>query len=68
MIYVPFLQTAFHTVPLSMTDWLVATAASSTLLIAMELAKIVLRVVRPDPYAVPAKTRPAGVFAEASTR
>jgi hypothetical protein len=55
-------------VPLSMTDWLVATAASSTLLIAMELAKIVLRVVRPDPYAVPAKTRPAGVFAEASTR
>ena len=68
VIYVPFLQTAFHTVPLSMTDWLVATAASSTLLIAMELAKIVLRVVRPDPYAVPAKTRPAGVFAEASTR
>jgi Ca2+-transporting ATPase len=68
VIYVPFLQTAFHTVPLSMTDWLVATAASSILLIAMELAKIVLRVVRPDPYAVPAKTRPAGVFAEASTR
>jgi Ca2+-transporting ATPase len=68
VIYVPFLQTAFHTVPLSMTDWLVATAASSTLFIAMELAKIVLRVVSPDPYAVPAKTRPAGVFAEASTR
>ena len=42
---------AFHTVPLSITDWLIATAVSSTLLIGMELAKIVLRVVRPDPYA-----------------
>jgi Ca2+-transporting ATPase len=53
VIYVPFLQMAFHTVPLSATDWLVATAASSTLLIGMELAKIVLRAVRPDPFATP---------------
>ena len=43
VIYVPFLQTAFHTVPLSVLDWLVATAVASTLLIVMELAKIVLR-------------------------
>jgi P-type Ca2+ transporter type 2C len=53
VIYVPFLQMAFHTVPLSMTDWLVATAVSSTLLIAMEVAKAVLRVVRPDPFVAP---------------
>jgi P-type Ca2+ transporter type 2C len=60
VIYVPFMQMAFHTVPLSITDWLVATAVSSTLLIAMELAKIVLRVVRPDPYVEPAKALPPG--------
>ncbi len=29
VIYVPFLQMAFHTVPLSMTDWLIATGVSS---------------------------------------
>jgi Ca2+-transporting ATPase len=61
VIYVPVLQMAFHTVPLSMTDWLVATAVSSTLLIAMELAKIVLRAVRPDPYVEPAKAPSPGV-------
>lgn len=50
VIYVPFLQTAFHTVPLSLMDWLIATAVSSSLLFGMELAKIVLRAKRPDPY------------------
>jgi Ca2+-transporting ATPase len=55
VIYVPFLQMAFHTVPLSTTDWLIATGVSSTLLIGMELAKIVLRVVRPDPHMGTAK-------------
>jgi Ca2+-transporting ATPase len=50
VIYVPFLQTAFKTVPLSLTDWLVVTGISSSLLIAMELAKVVLRRKRPDPY------------------
>jgi P-type Ca2+ transporter type 2C len=58
VIYVPVLQMAFHTVPLSMTDWLVATAASSTLLIGMELAKVVLRATRPDPYVEPANVLP----------
>ena len=43
VIYVPALQAAFHTVPLSLRDWVVATAVSSTLLIVMELAKIALR-------------------------
>jgi Ca2+-transporting ATPase len=50
VIYVPVLQAAFHTVPLSASDWLVATGIGATLLIGMELAKVVLRVKRPDPY------------------
>jgi P-type Ca2+ transporter type 2C len=59
VIYIPFLQMAFHTVPMSMTDWLVATGVASTLLIGMELAKIVLRRVRPDPFAAPAEVMPS---------
>jgi Ca2+-transporting ATPase len=59
VIYVPFLQLAFHTMPLSMTDWLVATGVSSSLLIGMELAKIVLRAAHPDPYGWSAKVVPA---------
>jgi Ca2+-transporting ATPase len=55
VIYVPFLQNAFHTVPLSLADWLIATAVSSTLLLGMEIAKAVLRVKRPDPYGQLAK-------------
>ena len=57
VIYVPFLQMAFQTVPLSLTDWLVATGVSSTLLIGMEIAKIALRATRPDPFAEPAWQR-----------
>jgi Ca2+-transporting ATPase len=47
VIYVPVLQTAFHTVALSMNDWLVATAVAASLLLAMEAAKLVLRMRRP---------------------
>jgi Ca2+-transporting ATPase len=43
VIYVPALQAAFHTVPLSLRDWAVATAVASALLFAMELAKIAMR-------------------------
>ena len=43
VIYVPFLQTAFHAVGLSAFDWLVATGVSASLLFAMELAKTFLR-------------------------
>ena len=43
VIYVPALQTAFHTVPLSFRDWMVATVVASGLLFAMEIAKIFLR-------------------------
>ena len=46
VIYVPFLQTAFHTVPLSMFAWVVATCVAATLLIGVELIKLVLRAER----------------------
>jgi Ca2+-transporting ATPase len=47
VIYVPFLQTAFHTVALAPMDWLVATAVASTLLILVEAAKFGWRRRRP---------------------
>jgi Ca2+-transporting ATPase len=47
VIYVPFLQTAFHTVALSSFDWLVATGVAATLLIGMEMVKSALRAQRP---------------------
>ena len=50
VVYVPFLQAAFHTVPLSRSDWVVATAVSASLLVAMEIAKIFLRIYRPEPH------------------
>jgi Ca2+-transporting ATPase len=43
VIYVPALQTAFHTVPLSFSDWVVTTVVAASLLFAMEIAKIGLR-------------------------
>ncbi len=46
VIYVPFLQTAFHTVPLTAQDWAVATGIGVTLLIVVELVKVVLRAKR----------------------
>ena len=39
VIYVPFLQAAFHTVPLSSFDWMIATAVAGTLLIGSEAVK-----------------------------
>ena len=48
VVYVPFLQAAFHTTALSAFDWLVATMVGSTLLLAMELVKWVLRMKRPN--------------------
>jgi Ca2+-transporting ATPase len=49
VIYVPLLQTAFHTVALSAQDWGIAAAVSSSLLIGMEIAKVFLRGLRPVP-------------------
>ena len=42
VIYVPFLQTAFHTVALTWFDWAVATAVAATLLIIVELTKLAM--------------------------
>jgi Ca2+-transporting ATPase len=39
VVYVPFLQTAFRTVPLSLSEWGVVLALASTTLISMELVK-----------------------------
>jgi Ca2+-transporting ATPase len=50
VVYVPFLQQAFHTVPLSLADWLIATAVSASLMATMEIAKIFLRIYRPEPH------------------
>jgi Ca2+-transporting ATPase len=43
VIYVPVLQAAFHTVPLSAFDWAVATGVAAVLLVAMELVKLTMR-------------------------
>jgi hypothetical protein len=43
VIYVPFLQTAFHTVALTWFDWAVATVVAASLLIIVELIKLVMR-------------------------
>jgi Ca2+-transporting ATPase len=43
VVYAPFLQKAFHTVPLSLADWLLCVAASSAVLWVVELRKIVTR-------------------------
>jgi hypothetical protein len=56
VIYVPALRAAFHTAPLSAFDWLVSIAVASTLLLAMEFAKMVLRAKRPDPLAAAVRT------------
>jgi hypothetical protein len=46
VIYVPFLQTAFNTVALSMFDWAIVTGVAATLLIGMEVVKFGLRMER----------------------
>jgi Ca2+-transporting ATPase len=40
VIYVPFLQTAFHTVPLTALDWSIATGVAAVLLVIMEVVKL----------------------------
>ena len=51
VIYVPVLQAAFHTVPLTAQDWLITVAIGASLLIVVELAKMVLRARREPPRA-----------------
>src|SRR5262245_47509551 len=42
VIYIPFLQAAFHTVALSWFDWAIATGVAATLFVGMEVVKLVL--------------------------
>jgi len=49
VVYVPFMQAAFHTVALTGLDWAVATGVAASLLVGMEIAKIFLRQFRPVP-------------------
>jgi Ca2+-transporting ATPase len=46
VIYVPFLQAAFHTAPLAPFDWAIAAGVAATLLVAAEMAKWVVRAKR----------------------
>ena len=46
VIYVPFLQVAFHTVALTLMDWVVTTLVAAVLLIGMEIVKLLLRAKR----------------------
>lgn len=43
VIYVPFLQEAFHTKPLAMMDWAIAAGVGATLLVVTEFVKLPLR-------------------------
>jgi len=43
VIYIPFMQQAFSTVPLGFTDWLICFGVASTVLWLRELSKLVLR-------------------------
>ncbi|MDL1895590.1 cation-translocating P-type ATPase, partial [Anaerolineae bacterium CFX7] len=43
VIYVPFLQTAFSTVPLAPTDWAICIAVGSTVLWLREIVKVFQR-------------------------
>jgi P-type Ca2+ transporter type 2C len=46
VLYVPFLQMAFGTMPLSGSDWLFSVTVASSVLWLRELSKVVNRVVR----------------------
>lgn len=43
LFYVPFMQTAFHTVPLTFSNWMVALAIGVLVFFAVELEKLVVR-------------------------
>ncbi len=43
VLYLPVMQEAFHTVPLTALDWVVTTGVAATLLLLMEIAKFFLR-------------------------
>jgi Ca2+-transporting ATPase len=47
VVYVPVLQAAFHTAPLSLRDWLVAAGVAASLLVITEASKLAWRMKRP---------------------
>jgi Ca2+-transporting ATPase len=49
VIYVPVMQTAFHAVPLSLADWMVASGVGAMLLIGMEIVKLMMQLERHPP-------------------
>jgi Ca2+-transporting ATPase len=49
VIYVPVMQTAFHAVPLSLIDWMVASGVGAMLLIGMEIVKLMMKLERHPP-------------------
>ena len=51
VIQVPVMQAAFHTVALSLSDWMIATGVAAVLLVVMELVKLAVRTKRPDAHA-----------------
>jgi Ca2+-transporting ATPase len=67
VIYVPFLQVAFHTVPLTVNDWLITVAVGASLLVAVELVKIVLRARREPPRAADVDVSPRSLSARQGT-
>jgi Ca2+-transporting ATPase len=48
VVYVPFLQPAFGTVPLRGSDWLLCTLVASSVLWLREVSKVVWRAIRPS--------------------
>jgi P-type Ca2+ transporter type 2C len=59
VIYVPVLRSAFHTVPLTLADWVIATAVAATLLVIMEASKFLLRRRNADAAAAQQSVHPA---------
>ncbi|MDD5082747.1 MAG: calcium-transporting P-type ATPase, PMR1-type [Dehalococcoidales bacterium] len=47
LLYVPFLQEVFHTYPLTSADWLIVVLSSASMLVVMELGKLVIRRLSP---------------------
>jgi Ca2+-transporting ATPase len=59
VIYVPFLQSAFQTVPLSSADWTLCFVVASSVLWLRELSKLLRRILARDAAAREALSRPA---------
>jgi Ca2+-transporting ATPase len=68
VVYAPFLQAAFRTVPLRAGDWLLCAAVASSVLWAMELRKLLSRLARRRARGAPADRGPRGPGLRARAR